>query len=107
MRIFATAAVALAMLAGDLFTWLLFVLHCGVGENFTGAFAHLCGPNRPQPQVHLPLLGALLVGGGLIAELRFARHRVFALAVAFGLVSAATLWALYGDPAGHFSGLLS
>jgi hypothetical protein len=99
-------AIALAVLAFDAFTWYVFALLCGIGENFRAPFVELCGRNQPQAQVHLPMLGAAVVVAGVVVATRTRRYRLFGVAIVIGFASAAALWALYGDPAGNFRGLL-
>ena len=94
------------VLAFDAITWSIFVFSCAAGDTFSDPFVGLCGQNHPQPQVHLPAVGALVVIAGTIGARRLRSYRVFTVAVLVGGASAALLWVLYGDPAGNFPGLL-
>jgi hypothetical protein len=106
LRLPVVAGIVLLTVAVDAVTWYAFVLICGIGENFTGPFVALCGRNRPQPQVHLPALGALLCITGAIIAWRRRSYPILVAAGAFGILAAIGLWALYGDPAGNFHGIL-
>lgn len=106
LRLAVVVPLVLIALICDAVTWFVFVVDCGIGENFSGPFVTLCGKNTPQLQVHLPALGALVCVAGAAIAWRRRSYPVFVASVALGLLAAIALWAFYGDPAGHFNGIL-
>ena len=98
---------ALPLAAADMATWLMFGVACGLGENATGAWADLCDPRSASPVIYAPALGPVALAIGVIGARRRRSLGVFWWGLACAVAAGAAVWVLYGDPAGHFSGLLT
>jgi hypothetical protein len=98
-----SVGVITVVVGADLITWLIFAVSCPTGENSPEVWNDFCSGGGQW----LPLLGACLtIAGGVYAR---ARRNVWPLAIGAALGSgiALALWGLMGDPAGHFTGLLT
>lgn len=97
---------ALILVVGEAFTFLAFALACN-GENLRSPFTELCSAGHSHPQMHLPVLGFLAVLTGIAVSRTRSSYRGFVVGAGVGVLAGLALWLLYGDPAGHFGGLLS
>lgn len=98
-----------AILFGEWFTFVRFELICSDGGDIVGTpLADLCGPGRqhPQPQMYLPVLGAVAVLVGIVMSRAQHNYRGFLIAAGLGVSAGLALWVLYGF-SGADSGLLS
>jgi hypothetical protein len=96
-------SLATPIVLGDLFTWAVFALGCGLIENSDPPY---CTGTSPELWLHLPLAAAFVVfvAAALTRELR--SLWVLGAGLAVGFVAGVVPWTLYGDPAGNFGGLL-
>jgi hypothetical protein len=96
-------ALATPIVLGDLFTWAMFALGCGLRENSDPPY---CIGTSTELWLHLPLVAAFVafVAAALTRELR--SLWVLGAGLTVGFVGGVFPWVLYGDPAGNFGGLL-
>jgi hypothetical protein len=96
-------SLATPIVLGDLFTWAVFALGCGLIENSNPPY---CAGTSPELWLHLPLVAACVAfaAAALTRELR--SLWVLGAGLAVGFVGGVFPWVLYGDPAGNFGGLL-
>jgi hypothetical protein len=96
-------SLVMPIVLGDLFTWAVFALGCGLIENSNPPY---CAGTSPELWLHLPLVAALVafVAAALTRGLR--SLWVLGAGLAVGFLGGVFPWVLYGDPAGNFGGLL-